>query len=144
MSDEEHFRRLERMYASAPINRFYRPDLTVRDGAAEVVIPLRPDLHHAAHAVHGSVYFKALDDACWFAVASLVEDVCVLTSSFHIQLLRPVAEGSLRGEGHVVHASRRIYVAEGILFDGDGRQLARGSGTFMRTDIPLSARIGYQ
>jgi hypothetical protein len=35
---------------------------------------VRPDFFHAAHAVHGSVYFKALDDAAFFAVASLVQE----------------------------------------------------------------------
>ena len=39
---------------------------------------------HAAGAVHGSYYFKVLDDACYFAANSLVSDVFVLTVSFVI------------------------------------------------------------
>jgi len=143
MADEEHYRKLERLYASGPINGFYRPTLEVREGAAKLVIPIRPELHHAAHAVHGSVYFKALDDACWFAAASLLKDALVLTASFNIHLLRPVSEGRLIAEGRVVHASQRLFIAEATLENDEGQTLARGSGTFMRTETPLSPEIGY-
>jgi len=143
MADEEHYRKLERLYASAPINGFYRPTLEVREGAAKLVIPIRSELHHAAHAVHGSVYFKALDDACWFAAASLLEDALVLTASFNIHLLRPVSEGRLIAEGRVVHSSQRLFIAEATLENDKGQTLARGSGSFMRTETPLSPEIGY-
>jgi acyl-coenzyme A thioesterase PaaI-like protein len=69
------------------------------------VIPVRPEFFHAAHAVHGSVYFKALDDAAFFAVNSLVTDVFVLTASYNLYLTRPVTEGALRAVGRVVHRS---------------------------------------
>jgi uncharacterized protein (TIGR00369 family) len=140
---EEHFRKLERMYDAAPVNGFYRPVLRVREGEAEVVLKVRPELFHAARAVHGAVIFKALDDACWFAVNSLFEDVCVLTSSFNLHLLRPVSEGELRARGRVVHSSRRLFLAEAVAVDSEERQVARGGGTFMRTAIRLTAEIGY-
>ena len=38
---DDHYRKLERMYASAPINRFFRPELHVREGEAELVMPVR-------------------------------------------------------------------------------------------------------
>jgi acyl-coenzyme A thioesterase PaaI-like protein len=93
MSSLDHFRRLERMYASAPINAYFAPHLTVSEGRAEVSIPVRPEFFHAAHAVHGSVYFKALDDAAFFAVNSLVNDVFVLTVTYNVYLTRPVTSG---------------------------------------------------
>ncbi len=46
-----------------------------------------------------SVYFKALDDAAFFAANSVVEDVFVLTTNFNIQLLRTVTEGTLIATG---------------------------------------------
>ena len=82
-SDHEHFRKLERMYHAAPINQFYRPVLTVGEGSAELEIPIRPEFFHAAAAVHGSVYFKALDDAAFFAVNSLVTEVFVPLHGVH-------------------------------------------------------------
>lgn len=98
-------------------------------------MPIRPDFFHAAHAVHGSVYFEALDDASFFAVHSLVTDVFVLTASYNIYLTRPVAEGTLRSAGRVVHRSKNVLIAEAELFDDQTRHVGRGSGGFMRSNI---------
>ena len=131
------------MYRTAPVNTYFRPALTVREGEADVEMTVRPDFFHAASAVHGTVYFKALDDATFFAANSLVTDVFVLTVSFNIYLTRPISEGTMRAKARVVHRSRQLFLAEGELFDGEGRQIARGSGSFMRSTIALSPEIGY-
>ena len=144
MSAEEHYRKLERMYASAPVNRYYAPTMRVSEGCAEVTIAVRPDLFHAAGAVHGVAYFKMLDDAAFFAVNSLVDDVFVLTVSFNVYMTRPISEGEMKATGRVVHRSRRLFVAESRLVDSGGREIGRGSGTFMRGSIPLSPQIGYE
>lgn len=144
MTMEEHFRKLERMYAQAPINEYFRPGLTISDGRTEVVIPVRPDFFHPAGGVHGAVYFKALDDAAFFAVNSLVEDVFVLTVSFNAYLIRPISSGEMRAEGWVVHRSERLYMAEAELHDSEGRLIARGSGTFVPSKVKLSPKLGYR
>jgi uncharacterized protein (TIGR00369 family) len=141
--DEEHFRRLERLYQQAPINQFFQPTLRVSNGTAELHIPVRPEFFHAAHAVHGSVYFKALDDAAFFAVNSLVPDVLVLTASYNIYLTRPVSDGTLRATGRVVHRSRTFFLAEAELVDSHNRHLGRGSGSFVRSTIALTGAVGY-
>jgi len=142
--DQDHFRKLERMYGTAPINRFFQPRLTVGEGRAELRITVRPDFFHAAGAVHGSVYFKALDDSAFFAAASLVEDVFVLTSSFSLHLLRPIREGELIATATVVNRTRSKLIADTVIHDGAGVQLARGTGAFMRSTIPLTEEIGYR
>jgi len=71
MIAEEHYRKLENLYASAPINAFYLPVMHISEGAAEIEIEVSHKLFHAAHVVHGSVYFKMLDDAAFFAANSL-------------------------------------------------------------------------
>jgi len=65
---ENHFRKLERMYLSAPINSgFYKGiTLVISDEKAELTLKIEPKFFHAAHAIHGSVYFKMLDDAAFF------------------------------------------------------------------------------
>lgn len=140
----EHFRKLERMYATAPINAFFKPELRVSHARAELRIPLRPDFHHAAGATHGSVYFKALDDATFFAANSLVEDVFVLTATFELQLLAPVVEGAIRAVARVTERGERRLTAEGELFDAQGTVIARGKGTFARSRIALTPAIHYR
>jgi uncharacterized protein (TIGR00369 family) len=131
------------MYASAPINAYFAPHLTVSEGRAEVSIPVRPKFFHAAHAVHGSVYFKALDDAAFFAVNSLVNDVFVLTVTYNVYLTRPVTSSVMSAVGRVVNRSKNLFIAEAELTDDQGRGLGRGSGSFMRSAIPLSPAVGY-
>ena len=97
----EHYRKLERMYAAAPINAFYAPTRTVGHRTAEVSFEVQPKMHHSAGAMHGSVYFKALDDAAWFAANSIVSETFVLTHTFTVTLLRPVTGGRIRAVGTV-------------------------------------------
>lgn len=144
MPDDEHFRKLERMYHGAPTNEYYRPTLRVAVGEATVEIAVRRDFFHAADAVHGSVLFKAMDDSAFFAANSLVDDVLVLTTSFTVHFTRPVSEGTITGTGRVVQPSRRLIVAEARVVDDAGRQVALGSGTFLPSRLPLTPELGYR
>jgi uncharacterized protein (TIGR00369 family) len=145
MPNEAHYRRLEKMHLSAPCNIAYYPGIrmTVSEGWAELTLPILEQHFHAAKAVHGFVYFKLLDEAGFFAANSLVEDVFVLTTDFHINLLRPVISGTLRAAGQVVHQSKSQILAEAVLYNAEGKQIARGSGTFVKGQTQLSAEIGY-
>jgi uncharacterized protein (TIGR00369 family) len=141
---EEHWRKLESLYVAAPTNEYYRPTIHIGEGVSEIRIDARPDFHHAAHAVHGSVYFKLLDDAGFFAANSLVADAFVLTSNFTIHLIQPVAEGVLVAKGRVLSAGSRQFVAEAQLFGSGEKLLAHGVGTYVRSRIALGPEIGDQ
>jgi len=141
---KKHFEMIIAMYNRAPINEYFQPALRIPEpGHAELEMTVRPEFHHAARAMHGSVYFKALDDATFFAVQSLVSDVFVLTSSFQLYFLRPVSEGRLLARGKVVSQSKRMFIAEGVLLDSRDQEVARGTGTFMSSAIQLGPELGY-
>jgi len=140
----EHFRKLERMYAAAPTNDYFKPKLRVEEGHAEVRIELRDDFHHAAGATHGAVYFKALDDATFFAANSIVEDVFVLTAHFEIDLLRPVRHGEIRAVGRVTERGARKILAKGELFNAQGEVIARGEGVFVLSKVALTPDVHYE
>jgi uncharacterized protein (TIGR00369 family) len=131
------------MYASAPINRSLAPVMTVSNSHAEIAIRVRPDLFHAGGAVHGAILFKLLDDAAFFAANSLVLETMVLTASFNVHFTRAVAEGRIRATGDVVHRTRKTFIADSVAVDSEGRQVARGSGNFVVSRIPLDAGVGY-
>lgn len=132
------------MYLGAPTNEYFRLSAAIHEGTAEISIPVRRDFFHAAGAVHGHVYFKALDDACFFAVNSLVEEVFVLTAVFETKLLQPIRSGTMTAFGKVTSASRRLYTAEADLLDADGQLIGKGSGKFVRSNIGLSPEMGYR
>jgi uncharacterized protein (TIGR00369 family) len=131
------------MYHGAPINQFFRPTLHIEEGRTEVRMAVRPDMHHAANAAHGAVYFKMLDDAAFFAVQSLATDVFVLTVSFSVYLLAPVVDGEMVATGSVVHQSKRLFLAESVI-QVTGQTVARGNGSFMRSALRLEEKIGYR
>ena len=138
-----HFRSLEQMYVNAPVNAFFRPSITVTEAEAEVRMMVRADMHHAAHAAHGAIYFKMLDDAAFFAVQSLATDVFVLTLTFQVHLLAPVSDGEMISRGKVVHQSKRLFIAESTI-EVAGKTVARGNGTFMRSAVRLDDKVGYR
>ena len=141
----EHYRKLERMYHDhAPINDFFDPELTISEGAATLDLPVSEDLYHPAGAVHGTAYFKALDDAAFFAANSLVEDVFVLTTQMNLYLTRPISEGTMHARGEVLHEDPGQYIAESVIEYDDANQLARATATFVPIEIELDAEIGYE
>lgn len=139
-----HWRALENLYASAPINRLFRSRLTVQsEGQARIAFVIDESCHHAAGAAHGTIYFKMLDDAAFYAANTLVTDRFLLTTSFNIHFTRPVKAGEVVAEGRWVSGRRRVLVAESRLIDAEGEEIGRGTGTFMRSRIALSGLAGY-
>lgn len=140
-----HFRALESLYDSAPINRFFRSRIEIVDeGVSRIRFEVDEGLHHAAGAVHGTGYFKMLDDAAFYAANSLVTDRFLLTTAFNLFFTRPIVAGPMTAEGRWVSGRRRVLVAEARLIDLSGEETARGTGTFMRSRIPLSSLSGYR
>jgi len=139
-----HWRALEGLYASAPINRLFRSHLTI-DGAgrSRIVFDIEPEVFHAAGAAHGTIYFKMLDDAAFYAANTLVTDRFLLTTGFNLHFSKPIRGGTVVAEGRWVSGRRRVLVAESRLIDAEGEEVGRGTGTFMRSRIALSGLAGY-
>lgn len=142
---EAHFRALESLYAAAPINRLFDSTLEIIEGGvARIRFLLDERYHHAAGAAHGTAYFKMLDDAAFYAANSLVTDRFLLTTAFNLLFTKPLRAGPVTAEGRWVSGQRRVFVAEARLIDSEGEEAARGTGTFMRSRIPLAGLPGYR
>jgi len=143
MEKDPHFKALEMMYLAAPINEIYRPIISVSEGVSEIEIRVKEAYFHSLKAVHGSVYFKMLDDAAFFAANSLERKMFVLTASFTTHLTRPISSGIIKSEGKVLNQNQKQFTAESIAYDGQGNVIARGNGTFVRSKFPLKNALGY-
>jgi uncharacterized protein (TIGR00369 family) len=140
-----HFRALEQLYAEAPINRLFRSSLDIVEaGFARIRFEVDPALFHAAGAVHGTLYFKMMDDAAFYACNSMVSDRFLLTTAFNLNFTRPLKSGPVTAEGRWASGRRRVLVGDARLIDAQGEEAARGTGTFMRSHIPLSSLPGYR
>jgi len=143
--ESAHFRALESLYAAAPINKLFTSTLEIpAAGISRIHFTLDERYFHAAGAAHGTSYFKMLDDAAFYAANSLVTDRFLLTTAFNLFLTKPLKEGPVIAEGRWISGQRRVYVAEARLIDATGEEAARGTGTFMRSRIPLAGLPGYR
>ena len=141
---ELHFRALERLYDSAPVNNQFVSKLAVlREGRSRVTFEVDESCYHAAGAAHGTIYFKMLDDAAFYAANTLVTDRFLLTTSFNLHFTKPIKTGTVIAEGRWISGRRRVFVAESRLVDEEGDEIGRGTGTFMKSRIPLSSLPGY-
>lgn len=139
-----HYRALERLYRSAPINNAFASQLSIEgEGRARIAFDVTEDVYHAAGAAHGTIYFKMLDDAAFYAANSLVTDRFLLTTAFNAHFTKPVRAGRVVASGVWISGRRRVLVAESRLVDEEGDEIGRGTGTFMRSRIALSGLAGY-
>jgi len=143
MADNLHFKKLISMYAAAPVNAFYNPIMQVSEGGAIIEIELSEKYHHSAGGVHGSVYFKMLDDSAFFAANSLEENFFVLTTSFTTYITRPVASGKMKAIAKVVNSNNTQFIVESVVYDSKDREIGRGNGIFVKGKFPLLDAAGY-
>jgi len=143
--EEAHLRALEALYASAPVNGLFASELDLPEaGRSEIRFTVLSQSFHAAGAAHGTLYFKMLDDAAFYAANGLVSDRFLLTTAFNLHFTKPMRHGEARAEGRWISGKRRVFVAEARIVDADGEECARGTGTFMRSHIALSGLDGYR
>jgi uncharacterized protein (TIGR00369 family) len=141
---ELHYRALERLYASAPINSVFASRLQITgEGMAQIRFGVDETVFHAAGAAHGTIYFKMLDDAAFYAANTLATDRFLLTTSFNLHFSKPLRGGEVLAEGRWISGRRRVFVAESRLVNAEGDEIGRGTGTFMRSRIGLSSLPGY-
>jgi uncharacterized protein (TIGR00369 family) len=139
-----HFRALESLYRHAPVNDLFESRLEIVErGFARIRFEVAESLFHAAGAAHGTLYFKMMDDAAFYACNSLVTDRFLLTTAFNLLFTRPLRAGPVIAEGRWASGRRRVFVGEARLIDSEGELAASGTGTFMRSHIPLSSLAGY-
>ena len=139
-----HYRALERLYSSAPVNQSFESRLRITgEGTSRLTFVVTEAVFHAAGAAHGTIYFKMLDDAAFYAANTLATDRFLLTTSFNLHFTKPVREGEVVAEGRWVSGKRRVFVAESRLIDAEGDEIGRGTGTFMRSRVALSSLAGY-
>ena len=140
-----HFRALEQLYAAAPINNLFKSHLDITGaGRSRITFETRAEFFHAAEATHGTLYFKMLDDAAFYAANSLVSDRFLLTTGFNLHFTKPLRSGTVIAEGRWISGKRRVFIAEANLIDSEGEEIGRGTGTFMRSHIALSGLSGYR
>jgi acyl-coenzyme A thioesterase PaaI-like protein len=139
----QHFEKLENMYLAESCSKWYAPGIRVASGEAEILVPYHKKFRAVDKTVHGSVVAKALSDAALFAVNSFFDKVLIRTVSFTISFITFVRDEDLIAKGLFIGVSGKQYLAEAVVTDRQGVEVARGNGVFEETEIALSAKLGY-
>ena len=133
----ERAERLVRFFSHAPMKRTFGMELSFDDrGDAVLLMPNRPDMHHALGDTHGGVIATLLDNAGWFTAATRY-DCWVNTSELTVRLHEPARQEDLIGTGRVVRSGKRLCVVEMEVRSRTGRLVATGSGSFMVSSRPI-------
>lgn len=84
-----------------------------------------------AGLVHGGMVFTMLDAALGRAVIhQLQRGYSSPTIEMKINYFRPVSAGELIAHGRIVNQSKQLCYAEGEVVNGEGKLIARATGTF--------------
>ena len=141
---KEHFTKLENMYLSDSSNNLYEPGIRLSEGSADVLIPMKKKFSDPAGTVKSPVCYKAMADAATLAVNATVANVIVKAVAFSIYMTEAVPKDLLIARGRFVGVSGDHFMAESLLTDSEGVEIARGNGTFVAGETELSPKIGYK
>ncbi|MCY3413401.1 MAG: PaaI family thioesterase [Candidatus Heimdallarchaeota archaeon] len=144
MNNDIHYRKLENMYHSHPLNQFYNAKILIFKEEAMLELKLDPKYYHAGNAVHGSVYFKVLDDAAFFAANSVVEEVFLLTKNFFIEFIRPISVGKIIAKAKLLSVESGEYKVISELYNEDDKLIGKGTGKFVKSNHKLQEAMGYK
>jgi uncharacterized protein (TIGR00369 family) len=146
MSDGSHYRKLETLFQSAPLNQsiFKGSELEVEFEKATLRLAIGNQYFHAADAMHGAIYFKLLDDSAYFAAASIEETFFLLTKSYTIHFRRPVMEDDLTAFGKVMEVNEKEILAASEIYNSAGKLVANGEGVFVKGSKRLDELKGFE
>ena len=135
--NKKHFKNIINGYSNAPINQIFKPKMKLSLGQCEIEMKISKNFHHSANSLHGSIYFKMLDDAAFFAAQSVVEDYMLLTASFNITFRAPVPSGWIKSIGRLCSVSENEFHAEAKMYDSKNEIVAFGDGIFKKSKISI-------
>jgi uncharacterized protein (TIGR00369 family) len=99
---------------------------------SRVVVPLTDHVRGAIAPAHGGVLATMIDVAC---AASIGRETYgggfPVSTELSVRFYSQPKQSPLIAEGQVVHRGSRLIGVECVVRDGLGRQVARGSGSYM-------------
>ncbi|HYT77795.1 MAG TPA: PaaI family thioesterase [Actinomycetota bacterium] len=136
--DERHLGALKERVSKSPFHRWAGLELiSVGDGRAELAMDLRPHHFNPQGIVHGGIITAVADTAIGLALRSqLGAGLTHRTAQLNVHFLAKGEGNRLVGRGRAIHLGRRMGYGESEVIDGQGRLLARASGTFMVLPAP--------
>tara|TARA_B100001989_G_C24383647_1_gene385598 strand:+ start:309 stop:758 length:450 start_codon:yes stop_codon:yes gene_type:complete len=118
-------------YLNHPMHTGLNLSVQQDNGTARVSMVVNPNICNLVGTLHGSFYFKLMDDACFFAAISLNHHHFVATANFNIHYFLPVSKGKLSAIAKVINHDKNKYVCDCDIVDEDKHFCGHGSGLFV-------------
>jgi acyl-coenzyme A thioesterase PaaI-like protein len=139
-----HIEKLENMYLATAGGNGCNPGIKITEGSAEILTAIGKKRDDKEGEIDSSFLFKAMTEASLYAVNSMIADTLLKMVNFNTYLIRTVQKGELITKGRFVGTCGDQFLAEAVITDADGNEIARGNGSFMKSDIPLSSVSEYK
>lgn len=134
MVRNEHFQKLERLYASS-LSDLPSPNVSVAYGQAQ----LRGALDETTALPTDTPYQALLNDVATLAAGSLEKQHLMTAEQFDTEVLRPNHRGSVVASARVVLAQPPRFIVEAVVETPDGDVVARARGAFRPSEHTLPA-----
>ena len=106
-------------------------DVDSRTGVVRLSFVARPEFANRHGTVSGGFLAAMLDSVTAAPIlASLPEDLTIVTTELHVYYMKPAQLGQLLGTGQVSSRNEREAESDGELSDSDGNVVARATATF--------------
>ena len=106
-------------------------------GQSKIEIKVKNNFFHTGGSVHGSIYFKILDDAAYFASQTHEKKYFLYTANFQINFLKPVFKEKIISRGKLLNKDSNKFISKAKLYDYEGDEVANGEGIFVKSNIFL-------
>lgn len=102
------------------------------EGRATMTLQVDKRFHNPMGTLHGGI-LTDLADACMgmATISTLEESESFTTLELKMNFIRPVIEGELTADARVVHRGKTIALAECVIKNKEGKEVARGTATQM-------------
>jgi uncharacterized protein (TIGR00369 family) len=106
--------------------------IEIGEGTATAIMKVDSRFYNPMGTLHGGIMTDIADATMGIATATLLkDDESFTTLELKINFLRPVFQTELRAVGRVLHRGRSIAVAESVLKNSEGKEVARATATQM-------------
>ena len=135
---ESYEKALRRAAESAPIYQLLQIHVDQLDtGFARFRMPFRKELTQAYGVAHGGAIATLADTAVAFALMTIIQPGDkVTTAEFKINFFSAVTDGEMIGEARIVHAGKRLAVADMKVKNQKGELIAKGMATYAVIGAP--------
>ncbi|MDY6796715.1 MAG: PaaI family thioesterase [Actinomycetota bacterium] len=103
------------------------------EGTSRFRMPVSSRLFNSGGVVHGGALASIAAAAAAAALATLVDPASqdMFTVEMKINFLAPARDGDIVAQAEIVQRGRSVAVGESLVYDGEGRLLAKAMATYL-------------